>query len=108
MTRLCVSAKQVDLLWRPALSQSGGINTQRLTAQVSQDLVNDQRVFDASDNFYAAAADITYFDVDIEHRLQALLPAHRFPALDRPGCFWPGRFGLITSATPAWRLTPAA
>lgn len=67
-----------------------------------------QQVFDASDEFHAAAADITYFDVDIEHTLQALRPAHRCPAFDRPGCFWPECFGLISSATPAWRLNPAA
>ena len=62
-----------------------------------------KRIFDAGDDLHGAAADTADFDVDIEHTLQALRPAHRCPALNRHGCFWPGCCGLMTSATPSRR-----
>jgi hypothetical protein len=38
------SVKQVVLRWRPALGQTGGLKTQHFTAQVSQYLLDDQRI----------------------------------------------------------------
>lgn len=98
-----ISAEQVFLRWRPALRQTGGLKTQPCTAQVRQYLLDHQRIFDASDDVHAAAADTTRFDVDIEHPLQALRPAHWCLACNRAGSCWTRCCGLMTAATPGQR-----
>jgi len=69
ITGLRVSAEQVSLRWRPALGQTHGIDTQPFNAQVSEYLLNDQRVFDAGDGFHGTAAFTTRVDVDVEYAL---------------------------------------
>ena len=98
-----VSAEQVALRWRPALRQTSGLLIQPFTAQVCQYLLDHYRVFDAGNDFHAAAADTTRFDVNIEHPFQTLRPAHRRMACNRCCVFWPGRFSLVSSATPRRR-----
>ncbi len=62
-----------------ALTQANGRVRQlkSFTAQVRQYLLDHLRIFDARDDFHAATADTTRFDVDVEHPLQTLRPAHR-------------------------------
>ena len=70
MAGLRISTKQVALRWRHALRQTGGPKIQLVTAQVRQDLLNHDRIFDASNDFHAATANSTRFDVNGEHSLQ--------------------------------------
>lgn len=69
ITGLRVSAEQVSLRWLPALGQTHVIDTQLLTAQVSQYLLNNQRIFDTGDDFHGTAAFTTRVDVDVEYAL---------------------------------------
>ncbi len=100
---MTISAEQILLRWRPALRQTGGLWIQPFSAQVRQYLLNHQRVFDAGGDFHAAAADAAGFDVDSEHPLQTLRPAHRCMADNGCGVFRPGRFGLATPTSPRRR-----
>jgi len=97
------SAEQILLRWRPTLRQADGFDNRRFTAQVCQYLLDHHWVFDSSDDFHAAAADAARFDVDIEHPLQALRPAHRCMACNRRCVFSSGCLRLMTSAPPRWR-----
>ena len=79
-----------------------------LDSILNQYLLDHQRIFDAGDDFQAAAADTMRFDADIEYPLQALCPVHRCMACNRCRVFWPGRFGLVTSAAPQYTVFSSA
>ena len=64
-----MTVEQVSLWWRPAVGQTGGLETQRFIAQVRQYLRNHQRVFDTGDDFHGTAAFTTPVDVDVEYAL---------------------------------------
>ena len=72
-------------------------------AKVPDSKVDHQRIFDAGNDFHAAATDAARFDVDIEYTLQTLRPAHCCMACNRCCAFLPVRFGLTTSASPRRR-----
>ena len=70
-----------------------------LVVQMGQYLVDDDLIFDASDDLYGAATAGAGFHVDIEHALEALRPGHR-------GVTFDGRFGLtIVVASRAFAAT---
>jgi hypothetical protein len=56
-------------------------------AQVSKDLLNHHRIFDAGNHPDVATAALADLDVDVEDPFQALRPGHGGPAFCRRGGF---------------------
>ncbi len=59
---------------------SGGIGSSfsqfSVCFEVLEDLFDDPRIFDASDDLDGTAAMLTSIDVDVEHAFEALCPGH--------------------------------
>ncbi len=67
---------------RPARRQPRCVHRARFAGEVREDRLDHYRIFDARDDAHGAAAARAGLDVDAEHALQALCPAHRGAALD--------------------------
>jgi len=94
MKGLKVSAKQIRR-WRPAFRQQICWN---------RSLLNDHGVIDAGDHFHGTIACTASLDVNIEHVLQSLRPAHRCPALVEDLLVaLVSSFGLVVPAPPGRR-----
>ena len=72
-SRGCTSIRRTS---RPGAAPETVVNVgrhgKRLMLQVVEDLLDDQRIFDAGDDLDGAAAALAGLDVDVEHTLQAL------------------------------------
>jgi len=67
------------------------VHRARFAREVSEDRLDHHRIFDARDDAHRAAAARAGLDVDAEHALQALCPAHRGAPLGRRSRLGPGR-----------------
>jgi hypothetical protein len=84
---------------RPAFGQREGFAGFSFALQVSEDLLDHRRIFDAGDDFHRATAFLAGLDVDIENALEALRPGHRGPPSG--GCWrFFGFPGLVAPAPP--------
>ena len=95
-----VSAKQVGRR-RPTFWPQTRWNRGVLSLQMGENLLNDHRVVDAGDDPHRPAAFPAGLDIDIEHPLETLRPAHRCPSLG--GSLFLarlGRFGFVPPPPP--------
>ena len=72
------SVEQTRLGRRPASFRRGAF-----LIEVGEDLLDHHRIVDAGDDPHRPAAFTAGLDVDIEHPLETLRPAHRCPSLGR-------------------------
>ena len=99
-----LSVEQACVRRRPALGQWVEFHQSDLFLQVSEDPLDQHRVFDAGNDFYGAAAFATGLDVDAKYTLQSLRPGHRCPAFrGRLILFVNGDFGFVAFAPPRRR-----